>query len=83
MAIINAFHPDYIKTHQPEMLIDRDSIGREKASRTLSKFVTKKRKKEPTWGFAGDLSKAKKVSLSPKEFLVFSRAGTKNTKVKS
>lgn len=81
--VINAFHPLYAKTYGLGMSSNKDAIGREISAKKVSAFVTQKRKKDPTWGFAGDLSKAKKVSLSPKEFLTYSRAGTPTTKRKT
>ena len=81
--IINAFHPDYVKTYMPEILtaIKADEI-RTDAGKTLSKHVTEKRKTNPTHGFLHGVSKAAKVDLAPREFHIYNKAGTANTKVK-
>lgn len=48
---INAFHPDYVKTHAKEFLseIKQDNKNME-TSKSLSKYVAKKRKVSPSHG---------------------------------
>lgn len=49
--IINAFHPDFVKTHMPEFLTAVKTDDRQsQAGATLSKHVTKKRKTTPSHG---------------------------------
>jgi hypothetical protein len=81
--IINAFHPDYVKTYMPEFLTGmQQDAQRIEAGKTLSKHVTEKRKTDPLHGFVHGVSKAAKplkVDIAPREFYVFSKAGTANT----
>ena len=105
--LINAFHPDFVKTHMPEFLTAvKVAAKREEAGQTLSKFVTKKRESVPTHGFVHGIAKfpqtretqlslrrgadmpmeeikkeltaAQKAKLAPKDFHMFSKAGTAN-----
>jgi hypothetical protein len=77
--IINAFHPDYVKTYMPEFMTGvQQDAQRIEAGKTLSKHVTKKRKENPMHGFLHGVSKAAKVDLAPREFHVFNRAGANN-----
>ena len=49
--VINAFHPDYVKTHMPDFLSSAIVESRQtKAGQTLSQYVEKKRKTNPTHG---------------------------------
>lgn len=84
--IINAFHPDYVKTYMPEFLTGvQQDAQRIEAGKTLSKHVTEKRKTNPLHGFVHGVSKAAKplkVDLTPREFHVFNKAGTANIKPK-
>ena len=70
--IINAFHPDYMKTHHPDFWKEfkRNAVNSQKTSEA----VTKLRTERPTHGTMFGLTE-KSVSLKPLEFLVFSRAG--------
>lgn len=106
--IINAFHPDFVKTHMPQFLSEvKTDAKRISAGQTLSKFVTKKRESVPMHGFvhglakfpptresqaslrrgadmpieeiAKELTAKQKAALAPKEFHMFSKAGTANT----
>lgn len=126
--IINAFHPDYVKTHMPDFLNEfRTADARRQAAETLSDYVTEKRKAKPShgqiagldkkhretipnqkfqdiaafpktrnakgkWGGSRDkscdmtmeevrqeLTAAQKAKLAPKDFHMFSKAGTANT----
>ena len=77
--IINAFHPDYVKTYMPEFLTGvQQDAQRIEAGKTLSKHVTEKRKTNPLHGFIHGVSKAAKplkVDLTPREFHIYNRAG--------
>lgn len=77
--VINAFHPDFIKTHYPDFMRSFRIDSRNKqAGQTLTEYVDKVRKKKPLHGTLSGISK-KQISLKPLEFMVYSRAGTKNT----
>lgn len=77
--IINAFHPDFIKTYYPDFMQSFRVESRNKQSgQTLTEFVEKTRKKKPMHGTLSGISK-KQISIKPLEFMIFSRAGTKNT----
>lgn len=100
---INAFHPDYMKTHEPDFMKSFRTVeANRSAAETLSKHVTEKRKTNPLHGFVHGIAKAnaplkniintKKEqsktmaevrnelidNLKPREFKVYSAAGTKN-----
>lgn len=80
--IINAFHPDYVKTYMPDILTAiKVDDKRLTAGETLSKHVTEKRKTDPLHGFVHGVSKAEKplrVDLTPREFRIYNQAGAKN-----
>jgi hypothetical protein len=121
---INAFHPDFVKTHMPQFLTALKTDDRQlQAGATLSKHVTDKRKTVPSHGqidgvskrqretipnqhfqdiasfpktresmkslrqganmtvaeVAKELTAAQKAKLAPKDFHMFSKAGTANT----
>jgi hypothetical protein len=66
---INAFHPDYIKVYQPNLMKDfRTAEANRKAALTLSQHVTEQRKINPLHGY---------VDLTPRDFHVYQRAGVK------
>ena len=70
---INAFHPDYVKVHQPNLMKEFRTIeANRKAGETLSKHVTEVRKTKPLHGFVSGVSKPE---LAPREFHVYQRAG--------
>lgn len=79
---INAFHPDYMKTHEPDFMKSFRTVeANRQAAETLSNYVTKKRKTNPLHGFVHGIAKAKPPvadMLKPREFKVFSAAGTAN-----
>lgn len=82
MTVINAFHPDYVKTYHPEFITSIRTESRQTAAgQTLTEFVEKTRKKKPMHGTLSGISK-KQVSIKPLEFMYYSRAGTKNTTAK-
>ena len=82
--VINAFHKDYIKTHEPNLMQHfRIASAYKKASSTLSDNVEEIRKTDPSYGFIGigkeprDIKAPKMMKrpkLEPKEFHVFARA---------
>jgi hypothetical protein len=61
MTIINAFHPDFVKTHMPQFLTAVKTDNRQlQAGATLSKTVTKIRKTKPSHGQLTGISKAQR-----------------------
>lgn len=64
---INAFHPDYMKTHQPNFMKEFRTVeANRKAAQTLSQRVTKMREENPMHGY---------VDLAPRDFHVYQKAG--------
>lgn len=116
--VINAFHPDFVKTYLPDILKDQINSSNNSARRTEQ--ITEARKTIPNYGsMTGAFSKHKprkekpsdtivgrkmtmmeahnamvdeinkkklttkqRVELAPKEFKIYSRAGTANVKPK-
>jgi hypothetical protein len=81
-TIINAFHPDYVKTHMPQFLTDvRTSARQEEAGKSVRKYLDKRRETEPSHGtFFGMSDKEasmspKEMMLKPTEFHTYSKAG--------
>lgn len=73
MTMINAFHPDYVKTHMPEFLTDLRTESRQtKAGQTLSQHVEKKRETVPSHGTIHGISKNPLPihQMRPKEMMV-------------
>jgi len=82
MTIINAFHPDYVKTHHPEFLTSLRAQSRQTvAGQTLTQYVDRHREQKPMHGTLSGISK-KEVSMKPLEFMYYSRAGVSNTTAK-
>lgn len=77
-TIINAFHPDYMKTHQPNFWKEFKRNAENSAKTTEA--VHKLRKERPSHGTVFGVT-SKSVSLKPLEFLVYSRAGNPKKKV--
>ena len=75
--IINAFHPDYMKTYHPDFWKDFKRQAENSAKTTEA--VHKLRAKKPTHGTVFGVT-TKSVSLKPLEFLVYSRAGNPKKK---
>lgn len=89
--IINAFHPDYIKTYHPNFLADLQLESRmTRAGQALSAHVDETRKTKPSHGTVFGISdkevsvnapahmhrpKRKKVSVERTEFHTYSKAG--------
>lgn len=73
--MINAFHKDYMKTHEPNFMQSFRTVeANRKAAETLAKHVTQKRKSNPAYGYVHGVSK---IPLEMREFHVYSRAGAK------
>jgi hypothetical protein len=94
--VINAFHPDYVKTHMKEFTASIMVQNKHKlSSQHMTEYTEELRKTNPSLGTihhmvkplhvmrAPEMMRPKKttkerVDLAPKEFKVFSRAGTAN-----
>lgn len=81
--IINAFHKDYVKTYEPDLMQHfRLASAGKKTSMTLSAQVEEIRKTNPSYGYVGmgevprDIKAPKMMrpNLKPKEFHVYSKA---------
>jgi len=49
--MINAFHPDYMKTHEPDFMKDfRTHEANRQAAEALTKYVARRRKVNPSHG---------------------------------
>lgn len=68
---MNAFHPDFIKVHYPELL--KDHLTSSKISMGMTKFVEEKRTNNPNHGRIKGMKNDD--ALLPKTFAVYSRAG--------
>ena len=69
---INAFHPDFVKTHMPEFLADIRTESRQtKAGQQLSKHVEERRKTDPLHGMISGISKKALPAhqMRPKEMM--------------
>ena len=63
--IINAFHPDFVKTHMPEFLSSvRTNNVKEEAGKNVTKYIEKRRKTQPSHGTVFGLSD-KETSIKP------------------
>lgn len=84
-AVINAFHPDYIKTHEPDLmkefrthLANREEREEKKLKvnrkplKTVTKSLSVKISKEQA---RLNLEKRKQMTLAPKDFHIFNKAG--------
>lgn len=92
--MINAFHPDYIKTHEPNFMKDfRTHEANRNAAAAVSNYVTKKRRTTPSHGTVFGISekvkavtapahmhRPKAASLNPTEYHTYSKAGMPKTK---
>jgi hypothetical protein len=96
MTVINAFHPDYVKTHMKEFTASIMLQNKyKKSSHMMAEYTEEQRKTNPSLGTihhlvkplhvmrAPEMMKPKKstkerVDLAPREFKIFSRAGTAN-----
>lgn len=67
--VINAFHPDYVKTYMPDLLSDLRVAQRAKNSgERMANHVEKTRETKPSHGTMFGLSE-KNVSVSPKKMM--------------
>jgi len=70
--VINAFHPDYVKTYHPELLTSlKNEAKQKKAGQTLSKYVEKRRETVPNHGTIEGVTKVPSyIHRSPKPIKV-------------
>ena len=85
--IINAFHPDYMKTHEPDFMKPfRTADANKRMAMTMSDHIEKLRETNPAVGYLNiskvpreiktpKMMKPKKVDLIPKEFHIYQKAG--------
>lgn len=78
--VINAFHPKYVETYMPELLIKVKTEAAQKANGV--KYGTMARATRESDGRAtvsplSNFPKTKRVSVEPTTFHIYSRAGVK------
>ena len=67
--VINAFHPDYVKTYHPDLMDDFRMLNKNKQrSDSLSKHVDKVREAKPSHGTVFGISETS-VSVEPKKMM--------------
>jgi hypothetical protein len=89
---MNAFHPDYVKTHMPDLMKDfrTHAANREvreeknlkvnrKPLKTITKSLSVKISKEQA---RLNLERKKQMTIAPRDFKYFSAAGANNVSVK-
>lgn len=80
-TIINAFHPDYVKTYMPEFLSSIRTEETQKANGVRSGGIAKATREAIDKGaftisqFPKTKAKVKKVDLKPKDYFTFQKAG--------
>jgi hypothetical protein len=86
--IINAFHPDYIKTYHPEFIAPSPEVAEQNAIKRKRKPVVRGPRESvhsaaslPMTVFPKTKA-ARSIQLAPREFHMYSKAGTANTKAK-
>jgi len=83
MTVMNAFHPDYIKTYHPELLSTiRTEATQEQNGRTSGAKTKAQRESVNKGAFTiatfPKTKPAKRVSLEVTKYFTFSKAGTAN-----
>jgi hypothetical protein len=84
---MNAFHPDYVKTHMPDLMKDFRTHAANREVREEQKLkVSKKPLKTVTKSLSVkiskdqarlDLERRKQMTIAPKDFHVYQKAGVK------
>lgn len=80
-TIINAFHPDYVKTYMPEFLSSIRTEETQKANGIIAGGKAKATREAVSKGaftisqFPKTKAKVKKVDLKPKDYFTFQKAG--------
>ena len=79
MTVMNAFHPDYVKTYHPELLttIKRESDAKQNGERfgKLARAHRESDGSKPSKPLSQFPSTKERVLLAPKEFHIFQKAG--------
>ena len=94
MTTINAFHPDYVKTYMQEFIKSIKVQNRHQmSSQHMTEYTDEIRKTKPSHGTITGITKPlhvnraplkmvistkQRVDLAPREFKIYSRAGTAN-----
>ena len=74
--VINAFHPDYVKTYMPDFMKEfRTQSATKQMAESVSKHVEKVRKTKPSHGKL--LGMGSDQSLMPRTFHVYAKARSK------
>ena len=83
--ILNAFHPDYIKTHEPDLMKDFRTHAANREERVEKKLkVNKVPLKTVTRSLSVKISKdqaklnlerRKQMTIAPKDFYIYQKAG--------
>lgn len=78
--IINAFHPLYVQTYMPELMIKMRTEEAQKLNGMKYGSIARSTRESDGTAKSSPLSdfpKTKRVSLEPTEFHIYSRAGVK------
>lgn len=73
--IINAFHPDYVKTYHPELLSSIRVEATQKANGLLGGGISKKKRETKNIAANTVNTQSKKVDLAVKQYYTYARAG--------
>jgi hypothetical protein len=73
--VINAFHPDYVKTYMPEFMSDLRIHSAQHAQGVINGGKSKAAKEAKNKAAFTTNTKSKKVDLAVKDYYTFSKAG--------
>lgn len=73
--VINAFHPDYVKTYMPEFMSSIRLEATQKANGVASGQKAKATREAKNAGAFTTNTKSKKVDLAVKQYYTFAKAG--------
>lgn len=73
--IINAFHPDYVKTYHPELLSSIRTEAAQKANGAINGVKSKKVRESKNVSANTVNTKSKTVDLAVKQYYTYARAG--------
>lgn len=73
--VINAFHPDYVKTYHPELLSSIRIEATQKANGVINGGKSKKAREAKNANAFTTSTKSKKVDLAVKQYFTFTKAG--------
>lgn len=77
--IINAFHPDYVKTYMPELLSSIKAEATQKANGTVNGARAKAaHEANNKAAFTVVLDRKPRFDIAPREFRIYNQAGAKN-----